>query len=245
MTSLALQPGPQALLPTHETMAAVAHDLKLPLTHIKGYVSSLRRDDTTWDEDTRQEFLAEIEQEVDRLAQMLESLMRSQSRGVRKQDRMPTDPAAIVNGAVQRTEASFADRPIRVEVAPGLPQVCVDSSQIERVLVNLLQNAVKYSSPRTPICISARMHGVDELELAVDNEGPCIPLEDQDRLFDPFYRTRTAAESNVPGHGLGLAICQSVALAYGGRMGVANRPGGTRFSMYLPLRKRGAFRKAR
>ena len=237
MNAVALQARPQAQLPTHETLAAVAHDLKLPLSHIKGYVSSLRRDDMTWDEDTRKEFLADIEQEVDRLAQMLESLMRAQSRGARKQERVRTDPDAMVNRAVQQTEGSLSDRPIRVDVAPGLPRVCVDAGQIERVLVNLLQNAVKYSFPHTPICISARMHGADELELAVDNEGRCIPLEEQDRLFDPFFRTKTVAGSNVPGHGLGLAICQSIALAHGGRMGVATRPGRTRFSMYLPLQQ--------
>jgi two-component system, OmpR family, sensor histidine kinase KdpD len=243
MTSVALQINPHLPPPaTHETLAAMAHDLKLPLSHIKGFVSSLRRDDMTWDEDTRQEFLADIEQEVDRLAQMLESLMCSQSKGARKHERTPTEPAAIVNDAVQQTQALLGDRPIRVEVAPGLPRVCVDAPQIERVLVNLLQNAVKYSSPRTSICISTRMHGPEELELAVDNDGPCIPLQDQDRLFDPFFRTKTVAASNVPGHGLGLAICQSIALAHGGRMGVTTRAGGTQFSLYLPLRNTSSVR---
>jgi two-component system OmpR family sensor kinase len=73
-------------------------------------------------------------------------------------------------------------------------------------------------------------------------QGPGIPTEDQNRIFDPFYRTGTASQSSVPGHGLGLAICQSIALAHGGRMGVSSRPGGTRFSMYLPLRTKGSTR---
>lgn len=242
MNPLALQTGPQALPPTHETVAAVAHDLKLPLSHIKGFVSSLRREDMTWDDDTRQEFLAEIEHEVDRLAQMVECLTRSQSRGARNEERTLTDPAAIVNRAVQRTQHLFGSRPLRVEVAPGLPQVCVDAPQIERVLLNLLQNAHKYASPHTPITVSARMHGPDELELAVDDEGPGIPSEDQKRVFEPFFRAKTAAQSEVPGHGLGLAICQSIALAHSGRMGVTNRPGGTRFSVYLPLPQKSSTR---
>ena len=236
MNALAMQTSVHDVLPTHQTMAGVAHDLKLPLSHIKGFVSTLRRDDMSWDEDTRQEFLADIEQEVDRLAHMLDSLMRSQSKTARKPRRTATAPASIANQAVHRTAAILGNRSVRVDVAPDLPRVCVDTSEIERVLVNLLQNAVKYSSPHSPIGISARLHGLDELEFAVENDGPVIPSEEQDHLFEPFFRTRNVAESNVPGHGLGLAICQSIALAHGGRMGVSSRPGKTRFSMYLPLR---------
>jgi signal transduction histidine kinase len=238
MTMLAFQSTPQAMPPTHETVAAVAHDLRLPLSHIKGFVSSLRRDDMTWDDDTRQEFLAEIEQEVDRLAQMVDCLMPSPSKTDGRQHdkkRAVTDPAAIVNRAVQRTEHLLDARPVHVEVAPGLPRVRVDAGEIERVLVNLLQNAVKYVSPRTPITVSARMHAPNELEFAVEDEGPGIPTEEQSRLFEPFFRTDSVSRSSVPGHGLGLAICQSIALAHGGRMGITSRPGRTRFSMYLPV----------
>ena len=238
MNSAASQITPIALQPTHETVAAVAHDLKLPLSHIKGFVSSLRRDDLDWDEETRQEFLGEIEREVDRLAQMVDGLVRSQAlraHGRREAKRAPADPAAIVNGAVQRAHAVFGTRPIRVDVAPGLPWVCVEAGQIERLLMNLLQNAAKYSPPNAPIGIYARMHGPDELELAVEDEGPGISHKDQNRVFEPFFRNKTAARSDVPGHGLGLAICQSIALAHGGRMSVTNRLRGSRFSVFLPV----------
>jgi two-component system sensor histidine kinase KdpD len=240
MNMLSLQHTPRALPATHETVVAVAHDLKLPLSHIKGFVSSLRRDDMTWDDDTREEFLAEIEQEVDRLAQMVDGLMHARPKGAgREQDRKltPTNPASIVTRAVQRTQHLLGARPVRVEVAPDLPRVHVDANEIERVLLNLLQNAVKYTSPRTPITVYARVHGPNLLELAVEDAGPGIPMEEQDRVFEPFFRTETVAHSAVPGHGLGLAICQSIALAHGGRMGITSRPGRTRFSMYLPLDK--------
>jgi two-component system sensor histidine kinase KdpD len=238
MKTFALQTTSQPLPPTHETVAAVAHDLKLPLSHIKGFVSSLRRDDLTWDDETRQEFLAEIEREVDRLAQIVDGLMRSHAPSPRTRqepDLRPTDPAAIVSRALQRTHGLFGNRPLRIEMAPGLPWVRLEAGQIERLLVNLLQNAVKYSSPHRPIGVCARMQGADELELAVENEGPAIPIEDHHRPFEPFFRNKTAAQSGVPGHGLGLAICQSIALGHGGRMGVTSRSGGTRFSVFLPV----------
>jgi signal transduction histidine kinase len=240
MNMLTLETTPPALPATHETVAAVAHDLKLPLSHIKGFVSSLRRDDMTWDDDTRQEFLAEIEQEVDRLAQMVDGLMHARSKNAGRGQGTkltPTDPASIVNRAVQRAQHLLGARPVRVEVAPGLPRVCVDACQIERVLLNLLQNAVKYTLPWTPITVCARMHGPSLLELAIEDEGPGIPTEDHNRVFEPFFRTENVAQSAVPGHGLGLAICQSIALAHSGRMGITSRPGRTRFSLYLPLDK--------
>jgi two-component system sensor histidine kinase KdpD len=220
----------------------VAHDLKLPLSHIKGFVSSLRRDDLEWDEDTRQEFLADIEQEVDRLTRMIDSLMRSQtpqSGGAHDAKRTVSDPAAIVAEALQRIQPLLGERRVRMVIAPNLPRVRVDASQIERVLINLLQNAAKYASPSSPISIFVRMRG-SELELAVDNDGPSISLQDQQRLFEPFFRDKAATQSGVPGHGLGLAICQSIALAHGGRMAVANRPGGMRFSMFVPLQPKPA-----
>ena len=104
---------------------------------------------------------------------------------------------------------------------------------MERVLANLLQNAVKYSPPGTPIGISARVNDGGELELAVEDDGPGVPAEDRGRIFEPFFRR----ETSVAGHGLGLAISQSIILAHGGRLEVTERlGGGARFTALLPMR---------
>jgi len=111
----------------------------------------------------------------------------------------------------------------------------MDASQMERVLANLLHNAVKYSPPDTAIGISARITDDDELEFSVDDAGPGISPEDRERVFTPYFRKQTADYSQVPGHGLGLAICQSIVRAHGGRICVSDRPGGgTRFSVLIP-----------
>ncbi len=80
---------------------------------------------------------------------------------------------------------------------------------MERVLANLLHNAIKYSPPDTAVGVSARITKDGELELWVEDEGTGVPAEDRERIFEPFFRKRTTEHSNVPGHGLGLAICQS------------------------------------
>jgi two-component system sensor histidine kinase KdpD len=224
-----------------DSLSAVAHDLRLPLSHIKGFVSSLLRDDVEWDEETRIEFLAEIELETDRLAQLVDSLLP----GTTRRDNVGpgaeaafTEPASVVDGALHRIRGLVGGRVVRRHISACLPAVVMDAIQMERVLSNLLQNAIKYSPPGTPIAISARTTRGGELELSVEDEGPGIPTEDHQRIFEPFFRKQAAKQSNVPGNGIGLAICQSIVLAHGGRIRVTNRRGGgARFSVFLPGHK--------
>ncbi len=220
-----------------DALSAVAHELRLPLSHIKGFVTSLRRADVEWDEETRRDFLEVIDLETDRLAQLVDSLLPATTpSGVAPgADLAFTDPAAVVNGALHRVRGVLGERGVRRKTPARLPAVLMDASQMERVLANLLQNAIKYSPPGTPIGISARTTSDGELELTVEDEGPGIPAEDRARIFEPFFRKQADRHSGVPGHGLGLAICQSIVLAHGGRIQVTNRrSGGARFSVFLP-----------
>jgi len=112
---------------------------------------------------------------------------------------------------------------------------------MERVLANLIHNAIKYTPGGSPIGVSARICAINELELAVEDEGQGIPPEDRERIFEPFFREQSAARSRVPGFGLGLAICKSIVLAHGGRIQVTDRPGGgAHFSVFLPTGVRRA-----
>jgi two-component system sensor histidine kinase KdpD len=234
----AFSPGPVEYPRTHETLAAAAHELRLPLSHIKGFVSSLLREDLEWDEDTRREFLAGIDLESDRLAELVESHLEARwtnTSGFLRADLVFTDPASIVIGALHRVRGLLRERPLRVDVASDLLPVRMDPSQMERVLANLLQNAIKFA-PSAAIGISARITETNVLEFAVDDEGPGVPVADRERVFEPFFRRKQrAALSNVQGNGLGLAICHSIVLAHGGWMQVTDRPGGgARFSVFLP-----------
>jgi len=226
---------------TEELLAATAHELRLPLSHIKGFVSSLRRTDITWDEKTRCAFLAEIDLETDRLAELVEALLADRAAGgstTPGRDLACTSPAAIVDGALHRIRGVLRDRPLRLDLPSSLPSVRLDASQMERVLANLIQNAIKYSPASTAIGISARITEDGELVLSVEDEGPGIPAEDRERIFEPLFRRQTPQQANVPGHGLGLAICQSIVLAHGGRIQVRNRRGGgARFSVFLPAQQ--------
>ncbi len=214
---------------TDEILAATAHELRLPLSHIKGFVTSLRRTDVDWEEDTRNEFIAEIDLETDRLAQLVESLLasrRAAERGIAPStpngSKNPglelafAHPAAVVQGALHRIRGLVKERLLLLDVPLCLDSVPMDASQMERVLANLIQNAIKYSPTGRPIGVSARLNDANELEFSVEDEGPGIRPEDRDRIFE-----------------------RSIVLAHGGRVQVGNRRGGgARFSVFLPAKTR-------
>jgi K+-sensing histidine kinase KdpD len=228
----------QALGVREELLAATSHELRTPLAHIKGFTSSLRQPDVEWDEETRQDFLAEIERETDRLAGLIDhlvSMSRLESGAPAPHPRVATSPRALVAAGLDRVRGLLGDARVRVDVPSDLPSVVVDAAQLEQVVANLVENAAKYGPPEVQIRVAAATVG-GELELAVEDDGRGIPVEDLDRVFDKFYRARAAEQSGVPGTGLGLAICRAIVQAHGGQIWAENRPGGgARLVVRLPL----------
>jgi signal transduction histidine kinase len=223
-----------------ELLAATAHELRLPLSHIKGFVSTLRRTDVAWDEATRLDFLAEIEVEADRLAHLINQLLDAATDGRTLAAQTPAQrtaisPAALVEGGLHRVRAMLREHSVRVDMPAWLPSVRVDADAIERVLANLLQNAAKYSLRRGGIGISARLVDFATLEIAIDDDGPGIPEPERTHIFERFVRGR-ATGLTVAGHGLGLAISRAIVQAHGGDIGVSDAPGGgARFTLRLPI----------
>ncbi len=139
----------------------------------------------------------------------------------------------LIGAAIKALEPSLAGHPLQTDLPADLPLVQGDAVMLERVLVNLLDNAVKYTPPGTPLGITARVAG-DVLEVAVWDEGPGLPPGQERIIFDRF--TRGQRESAIAGVGLGLAICQAIIDAHGGHIRAENRPeGGARFVFTLPL----------
>jgi signal transduction histidine kinase len=220
-----------------EILAATSHELRTPLGHIKGFVSTLRQPDVEWDEPARHDFLAEIEREADRLQRLVDDLLdmaRVESGGLDRSRRAPVRPRALVAGALARLGDPAAAHRLEVAVPDDLPPVAVDAPQLELVLKNLLENAAKYAPLGTAIRVSgARADG--ELRLVVEDEGPGIPPEYLERVFERFFRATGAGLPVQPGTGLGLAISRGIVRAHGGRVWAENRPeGGARFLVALP-----------
>jgi PAS domain S-box-containing protein len=226
----------QAVRVRDEFLAATSHELRTPLAHIKGFVSTLRQTDVDWDEATRQDFLAEIECEADRLARLIGNLLdisRLESGGL-PIDAAPTSPRALLVQGLERVRPLLSDRSISIDAPESLPQLTVDSTQLESVFANLLENAAKYTPARSPLRLSG--NAVDGgIELRIEDAGPGIPPENLERIFDKFVRGPHRSVS-TPGTGLGLAICRGIVKASGGKIWAENRPsGGAAFVVWLPL----------
>ena len=220
-----------------EFLAATSHELRTPLHHIKAFVSSLRLPDINWDEDTRQDFLAEIEREADRLGRLIADLLdlsRVESGGLDASQRQAHSPADLVQGGLDRVRGLLEGWRLIVDVPSDLPPVHVDVAQLEGVVANLVENATKYAKPHGTIQIRARTDA-GNIELVVEDDGPGIATEHLEMVFDKFFRVRTSEHSAIPGTGLGLAICRAVVRGHGGQIRAENREeGGARFVISLP-----------
>lgn len=200
-------------------LAAVSHDLRTPLTTIKALAHEIGESGSP--------LARTIEQEADQLSALVEGLLELSQLNA---NAMPMNVQLntvdeLIGAALQRSAAVVADRDVVVTQADGEMLVGrFDFSHSLRILVNLLENAAKYSGARQRIDISSRRIR-DTLEVAVADRGPGIAESEQPRVFEPFYRASTASP-DVRGAGLGLSIARQLAKAQGGDLRVASRDGG-------------------
>jgi two-component system sensor histidine kinase KdpD len=210
-------------------LTAVSHDLRTPLTTIKGIAAEIRQGADA-------ERAGVIVDEADRLNRLVNDLLdlsRIHAGAVR--------PALAVNtvddllgASLRAANGSLRERRVEIEVPRDLLLAgTFDFTQTLRILVNLLDNAAKYSPLETPIDVRARWEG-DRLVIEVMDRGPSVPVDERDRIFEPFYRP-PGVPPDVRGHGLGLSIARGLAEAQGGSVRFAPRPGGgSIFALELP-----------
>ncbi|GGT22011.1 sensor histidine kinase [Streptomyces chromofuscus] len=217
-------------------LAAVSHDLRTPLAGIKASVTSLRSDDVEWSEEDQAELLAAIEEGADRLDHLVGNLLdmsRLQTGTVtpliREIDLDEVVPMAM--GGIPDPESAVV-----LDVPESLPMVATDKGLLERVVANVVENAVKYSPADEPVLVSASALA-DRVEVRVVDRGPGVPDEAKDRIFAPFQRYGDAPRGN--GVGLGLAVARGFAEAMGGTLTAEDTPGGG-LTMVLTLRAAGS-----
>jgi PAS domain S-box-containing protein len=221
-------------------ISVVSHELQTPIAIIKGYASTLRREDAQWDAQTVRERLAAIEDEADRLNHLVGNLLyasRIQAGGL-KMERTEVDIADVVRSAVRRFVARAPDLDVRVRLPASVPAVSADRERIQEVVLNLLDNAVKYSPRGRRIRVRGQVTG-DEVIIHIVDLGQGIPLREQERIFERFERVDNASSRRTQGAGLGLYICRAIVEAHGGRIWVRSELGqGSTFSFSLPRNER-------
>jgi signal transduction histidine kinase len=218
-----------------EFISTVSHELRTPLGFIKGYVTTLLREDQHWDTSSRNEFLHIIDDEADRLRELIDNLLDSSrlESGRLGMTCEPTRLVSVIKDAAMRIQSMQPGLEIALELPDELPIVQVDATRISQVLDNLLSNAVKYA-PGAPVRIRA-VTEPDQIRIDVEDRGPGIAAEHLPRLFERFYRV-PARGGGVRGTGLGLHICRKIIEAHGGQVSVQSRMGeGTCFTFTIPF----------
>jgi len=214
-------------------LSSVSHDLRTPLATITGAASTILESGSRLDAQTRQELLESVREEADRLNRLVQNLLemtRLESGALQlRREWHPLEE--VIGAALSRLGKELADRRVDTRVPPDLPLVPIDDVLVEQVLVNLLDNAAKYTPRESPIRIMAT--ATDRaVTVEVADRGPGLPRGEEDKVFEKFHRGVEGGR----GVGLGLAIAQGIVKAHGGRIWAQNLPeGGVAFLFTLPL----------
>ncbi|KOG77675.1 MULTISPECIES: sensor histidine kinase KdpD [Streptomyces] len=214
-------------------LAAVSHDLRTPLAAIKAAVSSLRSDDVAWSDEDEAELLEGIEDGADRLDHLVGNLLdmsRLQTGTV-----TPLIREIDLDEVVPMALGGVPEGSVELDIPETLPMVAVDPGLLERVVANIVENAVKYNPGREPVAVAASALG-GRVELRVVDRGRGVPDEAKDRIFEPFQRYGDAPRG--AGVGLGLAVSRGFAEAMGGTLDAEDTPGGG-LTMVLTLAAAG------
>jgi signal transduction histidine kinase len=214
-------------------VSTISHELRTPLGFIKGYSTSLLRQDTSWDNETQKEFLTIIDEEADRLALLIENVLESarlQSKTLPLRFQ-PIRLDAVLRDVIMRIRSRHKELDVSMELET-VPPISGDGVRLAQVFENLFTNAIKYA-PGSPLVVLLNQVD-DNILISFIDHGPGIPKESLPLIFERFYRVR--GEKTVTGTGLGLYICKQIILAHRGKIWAESTPGqGTTFFIELPI----------
>jgi two-component system sensor histidine kinase KdpD len=220
-------------------LSSVSHDLRTPLSSIKASASSLLQEDVQWDEEARRSFATTIEHQADRLNRLVSNLL-DMSRiegGALKPEKEWYPIDELIQDVLNHAQEILQGRDVVLSLPDDLPPIKLDYLQMDQVITNVLENAVRYTPANAPIEISVQMTN-GQIEVSIADHGSGIPPYELERIFDKFYRVSGAARKNTStmGTGLGLAVCRGLIEAHGGRIWAENRPeGGAVLRFTLPV----------
>ncbi len=221
-----------------ELLSMLAHEMRTPLTSIKGYSTALLMEEGAFGQETQREFLQIIDEECDVLQDLVHDLLESSiiDAGLLRLEPQPVRLPNMATAVVEDLANHSPRYRFLVDFPPGFPIVDADPSRIMQVLRNLLDNAVKYSPQGGLVVVRGEVRG-DEVVVSVADQGVGIAPEDLNRLFEKFFRVKSGLGRHVVGSGLGLPISRTIVESHGGRIWAESRLGqGTTLFFTLPLK---------
>jgi signal transduction histidine kinase len=220
-----------------QMLADVSHELKTPLTAMRGYVETLTAEDIVLDTETRERYLATLEREtirLDRIVRDLVDLSRLEN-GVAGLEARVFDTARMFEHVMRRHQPEIERRAIavRIDVSPAADQIVGDPDRLEQVIENLFANGLRHTPDGGRMELAAELER-DTVMLSVSDSGAGVPAEHVPHVFDRFYKVDSAGVNVSEGSGLGLSIAKAIVERHGGRITVTSQPGRTVFAIVLP-----------
>ena len=234
-------------------ISVISHELKTPVSIIKGYAGTLRRPDTQWPPSFQQEYGAVIEEEADRLNELIDNLLdasRLQSGSFKLEMTDDISLSQMARDAVRRFESQTAIHNFEVDISEDFPIIYGDEKRLTQVFNNLVSNAIKYSPDGGLIRLSGRKHN-DYITVSIRDEGIGIPTQEQHRIFEKFSRLDNAMSRKTEGTGLGLYLTKAIIDAHDGSIWFSSNDSqehenkGTTFTFSLPLNPSGDLSRAK
>jgi PAS domain S-box-containing protein len=218
-------------------ISVVSHELKTPVALIKGYAGTLRRDDADWDQQTVQDSLTVIEEEADRLTDLIENLLAAsklQAEGMRLTQLRDVQLDQLARRAVERLQTQTTKHTLKLHFPANFPSIQGDEARLRQVLDNLIGNAIKYSPNGGKITISGKFDD-NAVYVSVSDQGVGLAPADQERIFERFFRVDDTLSRKTQGAGLGLYLARAVVQAHGGTIRAQSEPGkGSTFTFSIP-----------
>ena len=219
-------------------VSTVSHELRTPLTSIKGFADTLLTAGNKLNEEQRTHFISIIKSQIDRLTRLVENLLTVSKLEAKHSKTIykAVDVQTMVDSVLCSIQHKAKKHKIKVNILPNLPSVWADSDKLEQVMMNLVDNAVKYSNPGTTINIDAKFleNDADKIEIKVKDEGFGIPKEFLSKIFTKFSRIDNPLTRQVQGTGLGLYITKSLVESMKGNIKAENNEIGSTFILILP-----------
>ncbi len=222
-----------------ELISTLAHEMRTPLTSIKGYASALLMEEASFSPDTQREFLQFIDEECDLLQDLIHDLLESSiiDAGLLELEPQPVLLPRLARSVIAELEHRAPRHDILANFPQDLPIIDADPDRVAQVLRNLLDNAIKYSPDGGLIVVRGEVHG-DEVIVSVADQGAGIAPEHLNRLFEKFYRVKSGLGRHIIGTGLGLPIARTIVESHGGRIWAESRVGqGSTFYFTLPVER--------
>lgn len=220
-----------------ELLSNVSHELRTPLASIKGFIETLIEPDVKWSKSKQLEFLTEADQQTDILTHLVQELldMSRLDSGKYHIEKRDCTIDELLKDARSRLTASLKNHVLKTEIADGLPVFKADKNRLVQVLVNLIENASKFSKEGSEILFKAKVEE-DKLVMSVADQGIGMDAETLRKVFDRFFQAGQVVAGKTRGTGLGLAICKAIIEAHGGKIWVESQPGqGSTFFYTIPI----------